>query len=315
MQKFTYQKEKTKSRRFYIPKTEPPLEPAKLPSEAQILPDLVPSHSNLMSSVKNLTLPNSAAFSQPNKFSGNLQEPSVTVLDRAKLAEEVNARFLSFISLFASEEANKSSVKLACACITGLDKVTTTAAAKAAELLKETFFCAEAVGFAAACDYVVIWSERREMNDIVSIFKQSIVGIFLYFLQRGVFCLCGSDQPPTKREKRRKIEEREGRWSSQNERTKISLSLSLSLSLFLSPVADVYSSSSAHNPVTSALFTNSIEPARRMHENRWIYERLFKDNFLVYLAPPKKEARGPTPLYWVRKNLGEKTETTMTTRG
>jgi hypothetical protein len=37
-----------------------------------------------------------------------------------------------------------------------LDKVTTTAAAKAAELLKETFFCAEAVGFAAACDYVVI---------------------------------------------------------------------------------------------------------------------------------------------------------------
>lgn len=156
MQKFTYQKEKTKSRRFYIPKTEPPLEPAKLPSEAQILPDWVPSHSNLMSSVKNLTLPNSAAFSQPNKFSGNLQEPSVTVLDRAKLAEEVNARFLSFISLFASEEANKSSVKLACACITGLDKVTTTAAAKAAELLKETFFCAEAVGFAAACDYVVI---------------------------------------------------------------------------------------------------------------------------------------------------------------
>ena len=82
-----------------------------------------------------------------------------------------------------------------------------------------------------------------------------------------------------------------------------SLSLSLSLSLFLSPVADVYSSSSAHNPVTSALFTNSIEPARRMHENRWIYERLFKDNFLVYLAPPKKEARGPTPLYWVRKKF------------
>ena len=135
----------------YKPKTEPPLEPAKLPSEAQILPALVPSHSNLMSSDKNLTLPNSAAFSQPNKLSGNLQEPSVTVLDLAKLAEEVIARFLSFISLFASEEANKSSVKPACACMTGLDKVTTTAAAKAADLLKETFFCAEAVGFAAVC--------------------------------------------------------------------------------------------------------------------------------------------------------------------
>ena len=115
------------------------------------MPDLVPSHSNLISSDKNLTLPNSAAFSQPNKLSGNLQEPSVTVLDRAKLAEEVIARFLSFISLFASEEANKSSVKPACACTTGLDKVTTTAAAKAAHLLKETFFCAEAVGFAAVC--------------------------------------------------------------------------------------------------------------------------------------------------------------------
>jgi len=140
----------------YKPKTEPPLEPAKLPSEAQILPALVPSHSNLMSSDKNLTLPNSAAFSQPNKLSGNLQEPSVTVLDLAKLAEEVIARFLSFISLFASEEANKSSVKPACACITGLDKVTTTAAAKAADLLKETFFCAEAVGFAAACVCVCV---------------------------------------------------------------------------------------------------------------------------------------------------------------
>jgi|TARA_B110000305_G_scaffold128345_1_gene143610 hypothetical protein len=35
--------------------------------------------------------------------------------------------------------------------MTGLDKVTTTAAAKAADLLKETFFCAEAVGFAAVC--------------------------------------------------------------------------------------------------------------------------------------------------------------------
>jgi hypothetical protein len=109
-----------------------------------------------MSSDKNLTLPNSAAFSQPNKLSGNLQEPSVTVLDLAKLAEEVIARFLSFISLFASEEANKSSVKPACACITGLDKVTTTAAAKAADLLKETFFCAEAVGFAAACVCVCV---------------------------------------------------------------------------------------------------------------------------------------------------------------
>lgn len=141
----------------YKPKTEPPLEPAKLPSEAQILPALVPSHSNLMSSDKNLTLPNSAAFSQPNKLSGNLQEPSVTVLDLAKLAEEVIARFLSFISLFASEEANKSSVKPACACITGLDKVTTTAAAKAADLLKETFFCAEAVGFAAACVCVCVY--------------------------------------------------------------------------------------------------------------------------------------------------------------
>jgi len=140
----------------YKPKTEPPLEPAKLPSEAQILPALVPSHSNLMSSDKNLTLPNSAAFSQPNKLSGNLQEPSVTVLDLAKLAEEVIARFLSFISLFASEEANKSSVKPACACMTGLDKVTTTAAAKAADLLKETFFCAEAVGFAAACVCVCV---------------------------------------------------------------------------------------------------------------------------------------------------------------
>jgi hypothetical protein len=37
-----------------------------------------------------------------------------------------------------------------------LDKVTTTAAAKAADLLKETFFCAEAVGFAAACVCVCV---------------------------------------------------------------------------------------------------------------------------------------------------------------
>jgi len=155
----------------YKPKTEPPLEPAKLPSEAQILPALVPSHSNLMSSDKNLTLPNSAAFSQPNKLSGNLQEPSVTVLDLAKLAEEVIARFLSFISLFASEEANKSSVKPACACITGLDKVTTTAAAKAADLLKETFFCAEAVGFAAAG---------------ATVFMDMVVNILVGF----VLCVC-----------------------------------------------------------------------------------------------------------------------------
>ena len=263
-----------------------------------------------MSSVKNLTLPNSAAFSQPNKFSGNLQEPSVTVLDRAKLAEEVNARFLSFISLFASEEANKSSVKLACACITGLDKVTTTAAAKAAELLKETFFCAEAVGFAAACDYVVIWSERREMNDIVSIFKQSIVGIFLYFLQRGVFCLCGSDQPPTKREKRRKIEEREGRWSSQNERTKISLSLSLSpLSPMFTRVQARITRSQAHYSPTRS---SRREECTKIDEYTSVFLRTI---FSFISLPQRKKREGPLHYIGYVKNLGEKTETTMTTRG
>ena len=99
-------------------------------------------------------MPNSAAFSQPNKLSGNLQKPSVTVRDLSKFAEDVAARFASFNSLFFSEAANKSSVKPACACMTGLDNVTTTAAAKAADLLNfATDFCC-CDGAFAAC---VVW--------------------------------------------------------------------------------------------------------------------------------------------------------------
>ena len=99
------------------------------------------------------------------------------------------------------------------------------------------------------------------MNDIVSIIKQSFVGIFLYFLAAFSVCVgVTNHQPKERREGKYKRREKEG------DRPKMKEQISLSLSL--SPVADVYSSSSAHNPVTSALFTNSIEPARRMHENR-----------------------------------------------
>jgi len=59
----------------------------------------------------------------------------VTVRDRSKLADEVIALCLSCNSLFAADEASKSSVKPACACITGFENDTTTAAAKAADLL------------------------------------------------------------------------------------------------------------------------------------------------------------------------------------
>ncbi len=94
----------------HMPKTEGK-EPGAL--EAQILPSAVPSHSILRSSVKNLTSPFSATFSQPKKFCGNPQRPSVTRRDRSKLAPEVAARFLSFNSLLASVLASKSEVRSA----------------------------------------------------------------------------------------------------------------------------------------------------------------------------------------------------------
>lgn len=94
----------------HMPKTEGK-EPGAL--EAQILPSAVPSHSILRSSVKYLTSPLSATFSQPKKFCGNPQRPSVTRRDRSKLAPEVAARFLSFNSLLASVLASKSEVRSA----------------------------------------------------------------------------------------------------------------------------------------------------------------------------------------------------------
>ena len=202
-----------------------------------------------MSSDKNLTLPNSAAFSQPNKLSGNLQEPSVTVLDLAKLAEEVIARFLSFISLFASEEANKSSVKPACACITGLDKVTTTAAAKAADLLKETFFCAEAVGFAAACVCVCVCVCVSFVSVLFHLHTLCVVAAeqqtrFFFVLFSPLVLWGREERGRTKKKQRggRKAGKENDRVCAKSHRgtfSSLSLSLSslsLSLSLFSFPI-------------------------------------------------------------------------------
>ena len=65
--------------------------------EAHTLPSRVPSHSTSLSSDRNLTPPLEEAISQPRKFLGNSQTPSVTVRERSKLAEEVSARFFAMV--------------------------------------------------------------------------------------------------------------------------------------------------------------------------------------------------------------------------
>jgi len=127
------------------------------------------------------------------------------------------------------------------------------------------------------------------MNDIVSIIKQSFVGIFLYFLAAFSVCVgVTNHQPKERREGKYKRREKEG----DRPKMKEPISLSLSLSLSFSPLSPMFPRVQARITRSQAHYSPTRSSGREECTKIDEYTSVFVRTIFSFILLPQRKKRG-----------------------
>ena len=150
------------------------------------------------------------------------------------------------------------------------------------------------------------------MISSVSLNNQSQEFFYIFYNAAFFVCVGVTNHQPKERREGKQRREKEGDRPKMKEQK----SLSLSLSLSLSPLSPMFTRVQARITRSQAHYSPTRSSRREECTKIDEYTSVFLRTIFSFISlPQRKKREGPLHYIGYVKNLGEKTETTMTTRG